>query len=423
MLKCTPVGGNRNWAYPPYSADTASDNAMSAGWMDVSNSVTVSIRDGTNSGVCVISPDSTGKQFFPNQLGWYPGGWTTVAYGDPHFRPGMLSQNNVNTAVNGVPLGGAGDTPQNYSFLTWTGDTSPQYYADADGVVRRAMGGLVGSSASTKVGFPMAWANGGGNARTDQSNSRPMILNRPFRSTGELAYTFSGTPWKNINFSMPESGDGALLDAFCVQDTNDPGTLIAGRVNLNTRQTPVLQAIIAGAYEDEWNATTTALPAGSGAIAANAANALVKRTMDTTTKGKGPLRNVSELVGKWIGETDASGGGIDGSKSYDGFSADLWNAITSTGVLSSGTDQEKYIGRYQSAAVRALANCGQTRVWNLMIDVVAQTGRYPMNAASINPSNPLAAFIVEGEQRYWVHVAIDRYTGEVIDKQIETIKE
>ena len=31
--------------------------------------------------------------------------------------------------------------------------------------------------------------------------------------------------------------------------------------------------------------------------------------------------------------------------------------------------------------------------------------------------------IVEGEQRYWVHVAIDRFTGQVTDKQIEVVNE
>ena len=31
----------------------------------------------------------------------------------------------------------------------------------------------------------------------------------------------------------------------------------------------------------------------------------------------------------------------------------------------------------------------------------------------------LPNFIVEGEQRYWVHVAIDRFTGQVIDQQVE----
>jgi hypothetical protein len=52
-----------------------------------------------------------------------------------------------------------------------------------------------------------------------------------------------------------------------------------------------------------------------------------------------------------------------------------------------------------------------------MIDVVAQSGRYPTNAST------LAGFLVEGEQHYWVHVAIDRFTGQVIDKQIEVVNE
>jgi hypothetical protein len=52
-----------------------------------------------------------------------------------------------------------------------------------------------------------------------------------------------------------------------------------------------------------------------------------------------------------------------------------------------------------------------------MIDVIAQTGRYPPNAAS------LANFVVEGEKRYWLHVAIDRFTGQIIDQQLEPVYE
>ena len=65
----------------------------------------------------------------------------------------------------------------------------------------------------------------------------------------------------------------------------------------------------------------------------------------------------------------------------------------------------------------APANCGTTRVWNLMIDVIAQTGRYPTTV-----TDP-AKFIVDGERRYWLHVAIDRATGEVIDQNLEIVRE
>ena len=55
-----------------------------------------------------------------------------------------------------------------------------------------------------------------------------------------------------------------------------------------------------------------------------------------------------------------------------------------------------------------------------MIDVIAQSRRYP---ASATAAADLPKFFVEDEQRYWVHVAIDRFTGEVIDKQIEVVNE
>jgi hypothetical protein len=31
--------------------------------------------------------------------------------------------------------------------------------------------------------------------------------------------------------------------------------------------------------------------------------------------------------------------------------------------------------------------------------------------------------VVEGQQRYWIHVTIDRFTGQVLDKQIEVANE
>ena len=49
--------------------------------------------------------------------------------------------------------------------------------------------------------------------------------------------------------------------------------------------------------------------------------------------------------------------------------------------------------------------------------MVAQTGHYKPNATG------LADFVVEGEKRYWMHVAIDRFTGQVTDKQIEEVVE
>src|SRR5436305_15343351 len=66
---------------------------------------------------------------------------------------------------------------------------------------------------------------------------------------------------------------------------------------------------------------------------------------------------------------------------------------------------------------RAVSSVAQTRVWDLLIDVVAQSGRYP--PGETDPKK----FIVEGEQHYWLHVVVDRFTGQVIDRQVEVVKE
>jgi len=71
----------------------------------------------------------------------------------------------------------------------------------------------------------------------------------------------------------------------------------------------------------------------------------------------------------------------------------------------------------QEVVARALGDTSQTRTWNLMIDLIGQSGRYPP------PAINLSDFMVEGEKRYWLHVAIDRFTGEVIDQQLELVNE
>jgi hypothetical protein len=50
-----------------------------------------------------------------------------------------------------------------------------------------------------------------------------------------------------------------------------------------------------------------------------------------------------------------------------------------------------------------------------MIDLIAQAGRYPPNATSLDQ------FMVEGEKRYWLHIAIDRFTGKIIDQKLERV--
>lgn len=369
---------------------------------------------------------------YNNTMGWFTSKATTANgfdHGGTDARnyDGMFSQNNPLVKV--MDQNGTG--AQSY------------YYEDADGIARRAMGGYVGVSGSpsgkltntaTTVGLPMVTS---GNAFTGgivtpsaQSQSRAIILHRPFRSVAEMSYAFRGTPWKNIDFFTPESGDTALLDVFCV---NEPpaDALVAGKVNLNTRQVAVLKAIFAGAYRDEWARlasppTSGTQPALSLNEASNLANLLVSITSNTTDVWRGPLGSVAEIVGRFVypdpGSLSSTVKDVyqytspsNGTRyTYSGFSAALSDSTIWDATVSTATQN---IQRFRESAIRPLADCGQTRIWNVMIDVVAQNGRFPQSAAGLDK------FVVEGEKRYWVHLAIDRYTGKVVDKQLELVSE
>jgi hypothetical protein len=273
---------------------------------------------------------------------------------------------------------------------------------------------------ASNVGLPTStastlWATGTTNA-TAQSQSRPLILHRPFKDVAELGYVFSDTAWKNIDFFTPQSGNNALLDLFCTHDsaTNSPNPpLVAGKLNLNTRQAPVLQAVLSGAYRDEIanlaSPPSYSLPPLTATEAQAIASALIAFTSGTAG-GCGPLTNTGDLVGVPV----SSGSAVN----FFGLTGTLTTIFNSSSGASTAAS---VVQRMRESAIRPLVQVGQARVWNLLIDVVAQTGRYPLSATSA--ANPLSAFIVEGEQHYWVHIAIDRTTGQVLDKQIEVVRE
>ncbi len=414
-------------------------------------------------------------------------GWMAFASSDgssfPGFAPGLLTQNNTD-----IPY-----VPSRF-FIDQQGGRAhtPNYFADPDGIVRRGMGAFVPyggttspdhngnpATADTTVGLPQSTAYvaagtapvapdpsvtrytpGASTSSTalSQAQSRPYFFHRPFHSVAELAEVFSDTPWRNLDLATPESGGAALLDVFCVNETDNPAGMVAGKVNLNTRQAAVMQALLSGVYLDPASiAPTGGVPATAKPMDA-ATTTLMASALNNYVTANGPLQNVADLVGKWvsnqpiqltaaIGSTGGTSQGTlnapfyDGKLSYTGFvggkwdsanqkpkvtspAADVYSAYMSatspftTTANHNGTQETAvYIQRFRTAPLRALAASGQTRVWNLMIDLVAQTGRYPSTA------NDLSKFIVEGEQRYWVHLAIDRMTGQVIDKQVEVVKE
>ena len=55
-----------------------------------------------------------------------------------------------------------------------------------------------------------------------------------------------------------------------------------------------------------------------------------------------------------------------------------------------------------------------------MIDVIAQTGKYA--PGTLDLSDP-TKFMVQGEKRYWLHIALDRDDGAVLGTQLEEVTE
>ena len=321
---------------------------------------------------------------------------------------------NFNTSVAGAisDLSVNLNTGTNTSYIPG----AKAFYFDTDGILRRASGAYMYTTKTNPN-------NDGLPYYTSNYNSRPTVLNRPFQSVAELGYVFSDTPWKNLDFFTPESGFAALLDGFCLNELqNAPNDVsVEGRVNLNTRQPLVLQALIQGSSKAEGGVM-------SNTEAAAAATALTTWTQNTTaaTSGilqEGPLRNRSELVGKFVKATvtvkappSSSNTPIppfyDGNTTYYGYSSTL----TSPNVFASATDAT--IQRRRECVMRALSDSGNARTWNLLIDVIAQTGNYPSTAKT---SADLAKFVVTGERRYWVHVAIDRYTDTIVAESFEPV--
>ena len=276
-------------------------------------------------------------------------------------------------------------------------DNATTTYADNDSVTRAADAKYANT---TNTGF-------GSSTPYNTSTYQPTILNRPFRNVAELGYASRDLPWKTLDFFTDKSADAGLLDIFCIHDgpqsitpydgNGDLGNvvpaIVAGKVNLNSvyrdpnnsTLAPVGEPILAGAGWDA-NSSQTVVASGAGAQTAQTMTKNLAAATSTTA-----MQNKSELITR----------------------ANLPQTI-----LPTAADDKQTVKAQREVVARAASSVSQSRVWNVLIDVVAQSGHYKPNAASLRND-----FVVEGEQHYWVHVAIDRFTGQVLDKQIEVVNE
>jgi hypothetical protein len=282
------------------------------------------------------------------------------------------------------------------------GKATTTYYADPDGVVRPGDGLYInlssfdGNMLFLNNGNPTA--NGRPISATDAGNTqhgrRPVFLNRPYRSVGELGYVSRDLPFKTLDFFSSSSADAALLDVFSLTDetktsSSQINSVVAGQFNPSNAPVPVIQAVLSGGSKKDIDSTYN-IGTEVTTIARNCASALNPVGLNPS-----PLLNRSALV------------------------TQLTPAVIKADIAASSSFNSGDLGNkaYLEAPVRALANVTNTRTWNLMIDIIAQSGQMSPNANSLND------FIVQGERRYWLHVAIDRYTGKIVDQQLESVYE
>ncbi|PYJ26458.1 MAG: hypothetical protein DME89_12705, partial [Verrucomicrobia bacterium] len=190
----------------------------------------------------------------------------------------------------------------------------------------------------------------------------PIVLNHPFSNVGEFGYGLdtASINFSPLNFTSETSNDRPVLDFFSYNPILH-GYPRVGIFNLNTRNAPVLAAALKGALKND----TLLPPPSSGIISASEAAAAAQRIVDETKLR--PVLNRGDVA-----------------------------RLVRLGANASWTKEQK------EAIGRVLAEMGQARTWNLFIDVIAQTGKCAPGETD------LTRFVVEGEKRYWLHIALGR---------------
>ena len=190
-----------------------------------------------------------------------------------------------------------------------------------------------------------------------------VLLNRRFENVGEFGYAYnpaSTLTSKTLDFASATSKDRAILDFFTYNEASPD----AGIVNLNTRNIPVL------ASDHKRGAFKRSRPPeyANGVIVPNE-----RRPQRSASHCS---RNDQYWRGAWSR--------VDSKPDVTRLAAVAAARLPTVLGVNDETKQ---------TIARALAEMGQTRTWNLLIDVIAQTGQYKPNSPDLTGSN----FIVQGE--------------------------
>ncbi|MEM9446632.1 MAG: hypothetical protein AAGA18_14915 [Verrucomicrobiota bacterium] len=212
--------------------------------------------------------------------------------------------------------------------------------------------------------------------------NRPIVLNRPFTSIAEMSYAGRDLPWKTLNLLNHEenvepeeaAADSALLELFSLNE----GSVRADMVNLNNVPREVLEAVVAN---------TDVSPMEEEDVEATITGEQAEQLVNEIEDYLGPRDNPINLLTN---------------------SVDIAKMIQS---LPSFRNRELKVQR--DALLSGLTDIHNARTWHLLIDVIAQSGNFT------NASRNLEDFFVTGQKHMIVQVAIDRFTGEIVNQQIE----
>jgi hypothetical protein len=210
-------------------------------------------------------------------------------------------------------------------------------------------------------------------------NFTPITLDHAFTTVGDFGYGLrpEATPpairFQGLDFHTANS-NANLLDFFTYNPVDHKYPRV-GVVNLNTRNVPVIAAILQNALKTDVDAAPTPnpLPTVTPAEATLAAQAIVNATSTQPALTRADIGRLTAAAANSIG-----------------------NPTNCTGECAE---------KVPEAIARALSEMTQTRTWNLFIDVIAQTGKYAPGATDVTDGSK---FTVEGEKRYWLHIALGR---------------
>jgi hypothetical protein len=209
------------------------------------------------------------------------------------------------------------------------------------------------------------------------------VISHAFSNVGELGYGVdtSATGVPTVDFSPPNFPDAPMLDFFSYNPISSAYPR-AGIVNLYTRNEPVIAAMLSSAWKtDAASASPTPAASPSGRVS----------TSEALTAAHAIVTEAQKVLA--------------GNPDYGSVTqTDLTRAIAARLSAAAAGRHSGNLAEQEQDVARALAEMGQTRTWNLFIDVIAQTGKYKPNSLNLTGSN----FIVEGEKRYWLHIALGR---------------